>query len=133
MIPEAVVASVNTFRAVSITISVLFMLAVIEFIRRNRLKERYAILWLGAGTALVVLSVWGTLLVEVTRLLGFDLPSNALSLVILFFLIVIVFHFSIAISMESERTKRLAQEVALLKERLRCEAPDIPPDAPSEP
>jgi hypothetical protein len=127
MMGEAVLASVNTFRVVSIVISVLFMLGVIEFIRRNRLKERYAILWLGAGAALIVLSVWGTLLVEVTRLLGFDLPSNALSLVILFFLI------SIAISMESERTKRLAQEVALLKERLRRVAPDAPPDAPSEP
>ena len=128
MMGEAVVASVNTFRIVSTVISVLFMLAVIEFIRRNRLKERYAILWLGAGAVLVVLSVWGTLLVEVTRRLGFDVPLNALSLVILFFLIVIVFHFSIAISMESERTKRLAQEVALLKERLQRVAPDDRPE-----
>jgi len=128
MMGEAVVASVNTFRIVSTVISVLFMLAVIEFIRRNRLKERYAILWLGAGAVLVVLSVWGALLVEVTRGLGFDVPLNALSLVILFFLIVIVFHFSIAISMESERTKRLAQEVALLKERLQRVAPDDRPE-----
>ena len=132
MMGEGVVASVDTFRAVSITISVLFMLAVIEFIRRNRLKERYAILWLGAGVVLIVLSGWGTLLVDLTRRLGFDVPLNALSLVILFFLIVIVFHFSIAISMESERTKRLAQEIALLKERLRRVAPEAPPDGPAE-
>jgi len=128
MTGQAVVASVNTFRGISIIVSLLFMLAVIEFIRRNRLKERYAILWLVAGAALIVLSGWGTLLVRITPLLGFDLPSNAMSLVILLFLIIIVFHFSIAISMETERTKRLAQEIALLKERLRRVAPESQAD-----
>jgi hypothetical protein len=120
------------FQFVAIFVSALFTIAVIDFIRRNRLKERYALLWLAAGTAMIVLSAWGKLLFEVTGLLGFEVPSNGLFTVVLFFLILIVFHFSIAVSTESERTKRLAQEVALLKERLRRLAPDAPANKPSE-
>lgn len=117
-----------TFQIVAIIVSALFTVAVVDFIRRNRLKERYALLWLAAGVAMIVLSAWGDLLVVVTRVLGFEVPSNGLFTVVLFFLILIVFHFSIAVSTESERTKRLAQEIALLKERLRRLAPDAPPD-----
>ncbi len=121
-----------TFRVVAIIVSALFTIAVIDFIRRNRLKERYALLWLAAGVVMIVLSAWGKLLFKVTGLLGFEVPSNGLFTVVLFFLILIVFHFSIAVSTESERTKRLAQEIALLKERLRRLAPDAAPDEPAE-
>lgn len=121
-----------TFRIVAIIVSALFTIAVIDFIRRNRLKERYALLWLAAGVVMIVLSAWGKLLFKVTGLLGFEVPSNGLFTVVLFFLILIVFHFSIAVSTESERTKRLAQEIALLKERLRRLAPDAAPDEPAE-
>ena len=121
-----------TFQTVGIIMSVLFTLAVIDFIRRNRLKERYALLWLAAGAAMIVLSAWSRLLVVVTRLLRFELPSNGLFTVVLFFLILIVFHFSIAVSTESERTKRLAQEIALLKDRLRTLGADTAPGEPAE-
>jgi hypothetical protein len=121
-----------TFKIVAIIVSATFTIAVIDFIRRNRLKERYALLWLAAGVVMIVLSAWGTLLFKVTGLLGFEMPSNGLFTVVLFFLILIVFHFSIAVSTESERAKRLAQEIALLKERLRRLAPDAAADEPSE-
>jgi hypothetical protein len=117
-----------TLQLVAVVASGLFTLAVIDFIRRNRLKERYALLWLAAGVAMIVLSVWHRLLIWVTGLLGFEVPSNGLFTVVLLFLLLIVFHFSMAISNESERTKRLAQELALLKERLRGLGGEAPPD-----
>jgi hypothetical protein len=116
-----------TFQIVAIVVSALFTIAVIDFIRRNRLKERYALLWLAAGVVMIVLSAWGRLLIVVTRLLGFEVPSNGLFTVVLFFLILIVFHFSIAVSGESERTKRLTQELALLKDRLQRLGGEAPP------
>jgi hypothetical protein len=116
----------SPFQIAAIIVSAAFTLAVVDFIRRNKLKERYALLWLAAGVVMIVLSAWSTLLVKVTKLLGFEVPSNGLFTVVLFFLILIVFHFSIAVSSESERSKRLAQEIALLKERLRQIAPEAP-------
>lgn len=121
-----------TFQIVAIIMSALFTIGVIDFIRRNRLKERYALLWLAAGVAMVVLSAWSKLLVVVTRLLGFEVPSNGLFTVVLFFLILIVFHFSIAVSAESERTKRLAQDIALLKDHLRRLGGNAPPGEGTE-
>jgi hypothetical protein len=116
----------STFQIAAIIVSAAFTVAVIDFIRRSKLKERYALLWLAAGVAMIVLSAWNTLLVKVTKLLGFELPSNGAFAVVLLFLILIVFHFSIAVSTEAERAKRLAQEIALLKERLRQIAPEAP-------
>jgi uncharacterized membrane protein len=117
-----------TLQIVAVVSSALFTIAVLDFIRRNRLKERYALLWLAAGVAMIVLSAWRWLLNWVTGLLGFEVPSNGLFTVVLLFLLLIVFHFSIAISSESDRTKRLAQELALLKERLRRLDGDAPDD-----
>jgi hypothetical protein len=122
----------STSQIAAIIVSAAFTIAVIDFIRRNRLKERYALLWLAAGAAMIVLSVWNTLLAKITRLLGFELPSNGAFAVVLLFLILIVFHFSIAVSTEAERSKRLAQEIALLKERLRQIAPEPPADQAEE-
>lgn len=117
-----------TLQLVAVVVSALFTLTVIDFIRRNRLKERYALLWLAAGVAMIVLSAWHRLLIWVTGLFKFQVPSNGLFAVVLLFLMLIVFHFSIAISIESERTKRLAQELALLKERLGRLGGEAPPD-----
>ena len=117
---------------VALLVSVLFALAVIDFIRRNRLKERYALLWLAASVVMIVLSAWKGLLIGVTRTLRFEIPSNGLFSVMLLFLLVILFHFSIAISGESDRIKRLAQEIALLKERLQRLGGDAAPDTPTD-
>jgi len=117
---QIVAVAISISQIVALAVSVLFTVAVVDFIRRNRLKERYALLWLAAGVAMIVLSAWHGLLEWVTKLLGFEVPSNGLFSVVLLFLILIVFHFSIAISMEAERSRRLAQEIALLKERLRA-------------
>lgn len=122
----------NPYQIAAIVISAAFTVAVIDFIRRNKLKERYALLWLAAGVAMVVLSAWSSLLTKITNLLGFELPSNGAFAVVLLFLILIVFHFSIAVSTEAERSKRLAQEIALLKERLRQIAPERSADEQPE-
>ncbi len=66
---------------VALFVSVLFTLAVIDFIRRNRLKERYALLWLAAGVAMIVLSAWHQLLIWVTGLFGFEVGKTVNPLV----------------------------------------------------
>jgi len=92
---------------------------VFQMIRSRRLREEYAVLWFVAALALIVFSVWRGLLHTVARIVGVEYPPSVLLLgaVVLGFLVSL--HFSIALSRLAEQNKRLAQEVALLREELR--------------
>lgn len=94
--------------------TVLFLILVIELVRRRRLVERYALLWISAAVILVVLSLWSGALRTIAEGLGIRTPVNALFLLGLGTVFVLALHFSVAFSRLSEETKILAQEVARL-------------------
>jgi len=94
--------------------SVLFLVFVIELVRRRRLVERYALLWIAAAIILVIFAAWGGALEAVANALGIISPPNALFLIGLGTVFVLALHFSVAFSRLSEETKILAQEVARL-------------------
>ena len=94
------------------------LLVVLELIRRGRLKERYALLWLASGVVLLILSLSRGLLEFLSRQVGIFYPPSLLFLVAFVFLLLITLHFSAVISGLSEKNKRLAQEVALLRQAL---------------
>lgn len=94
------------------------MVGVIELIRRGRLKEKYAILWLFAGAGLMALSLSRGLLDTVSLAVGIYYPPSLLFLAAFGFLTLINLHYSTVISQLMERSNRLAQEVALLRARI---------------
>ena len=107
-----------TFQIAAIIISFFFLVAVIELIRRHRLKEKYSILWLFSAVVLLVFSSWRGLLHKTSRLLGVDYPPSLLFMFAFVFLLFIVFHFSTVISKESDRSKTLAQRIGLLENKI---------------
>jgi hypothetical protein len=93
-------------------------LAVIDLIRRGKLKERYSLLWLCASAVLLLFSLSRRLLEFVSHLVGIFYPPSFLFLLAFLFILVIALHFSAVISGLSDQNKRLAQELALLKGEL---------------
>jgi hypothetical protein len=91
----------------------------LELVRQRRLLERYALLWLFSAFCLLALSVWTGLLEAVASVLGVAYPPNALFLIAFGFVMVLLLHFSLAVSRLSDQTKVLAQRLALMEERLR--------------
>jgi hypothetical protein len=104
---------------VATVISLTMLLIVLELVRRRRLFERYAILWLLSAIVLTAMAVWGRGLEVIARALGVASPPNALFAIALGFVILLLLHFSVAVSRLSDQSKVLAQRVALLEERLR--------------
>ena len=47
-----------TFQIVAILFNISLFVFVIELIRRNRLKEKYSILWLASVAIMLILSIW---------------------------------------------------------------------------
>lgn len=102
----------------AIAFSVLLIGFVVEAIRRHRLNERYAILWLGAGAVLMALSVHRPLLDFIALRLGVSYPPSLLFLVAFIFLLGIVLHYSLVLSSHRDSIRRLVQAVALLERAL---------------
>jgi hypothetical protein len=104
---------------VSILASAALLLTVLELVRSRRLQEEYSLLWIFTSVVLLLLSCWRGLLDRMAFLVGIHYPPSALFLVGLAFFLIILLHFSVVLSELSERTKRIAQEVALLREEVR--------------
>jgi hypothetical protein len=104
---------------VAIAASSGLVLIVFELLRRRRLIERYALLWLLSSVVLLGLSVWTGLLEVISKAVGIVYPPNALFMIAFVFVLVLLLHFSIAISRLSGETKVLAQEVARLDKEMR--------------
>jgi len=99
--------------------SALLLLIVLELIRGRRLKERYALLWLVTGLALLVLSVWRGGLNTIAGWLGVSgYPPAILFAAATLFVIVVLLHYSTVLSRLDDENVRLAQELALLRTRL---------------
>lgn len=97
----------------------LFLLVIFELIRSRRLQERYALLWLVTGGVILLLSVWRDALRLVAEQIGIAYPPSALFVLGFLFILVVLLHYSTVISELSERNVRLAQDIALVEERLR--------------
>lgn len=95
------------------------LLFVLELVRRRRLLERYALVWLFSSAVLLILAVWRGALNRISELFGIAYPSNALFVVAFGFVLMLLLHFSVAVSRHSDQIKVLAQRLALLEERQR--------------
>jgi hypothetical protein len=102
---------------VSIAATALLFFAILELVRRRRMLERYALVWLLAATVLLGLALWRGLLTEVARTIGIFSPANGLFVIAFGFVLVLLLHFSLAVSRLSDQNKVLAQRLALLEER----------------
>ncbi len=108
----------DRIQLVAIVASVALLLIVLEMVRRRRLMERYALLWLLSAIILIGLASWRNGLVHVARAVGIIYPPNALFVIALGFVLLLLLHFSAAVSRLSDQTKVLAQRLALLEERV---------------
>ena len=102
------------------------ILVLLDLVRRRRLLERYALLWLLSAAVLLALAIWRDLLADVAELVGIAYPPNALFLIAFGFVLVLLLHFSLAVSRLSDQSKVLAQRLALLDERLRAQESAAP-------
>ena len=95
------------------------LLFILELVRRRRLLERYALVWLLAAIVLLGLAIWRNGLARLASAVGIAYPPNALFFVAFAFVLILLLHFSAAVSRLADQSKVLAQRLALLEERLR--------------
>src|SRR4051812_13598307 len=108
----------DRLQLVSLLAAVFLLFVVLDLVRRRRLLERYALLWLGAAIFILALAAWSNALERLADALGIIDPPNALFFVALGVIVVLLLHFSAAVSRLSDQSKVLAQRLALMEQRM---------------
>jgi len=104
----------------------------LELIRKRRLREEYAVLWICTALMILVFVAMPRALFIAAEWLNLH-HTVLMTFLCVCFLAVIVLHYSVVISKHSEREKGLSQELALLKDelaKLREEVREPPPPQP---
>jgi hypothetical protein len=103
---------------VTVVVAILAFVLVFELLRRRRLRQKYAFLWVLVAGATVLLSVFPGALARASALLGIAVPSNLLFLGSLLILFGVSLQLSIEVGVLEEQSRRLAEEVGALRLRL---------------
>lgn len=111
--------ALQTPHRIALLLISLFVLAIVlEIVRRGLLKERYALLWLAAAGLGLVFGVFPRLIVLLSHVLHVQYLTLLFALSFAF-LLGLVLSFSAVISRQTERTRELTQEVALLAHQVK--------------
>ncbi|HEX8050875.1 MAG TPA: DUF2304 domain-containing protein [Solirubrobacterales bacterium] len=102
-------------RIVAAVLALVFMLMILELIRRDRLQERYSVIWFVAGLGMLAGAAFPGILEVLANLMGVRNTNVALFSIVLLLLLGLALNFSVIMSRQAAQITRLAQERAIEK------------------
>ena len=102
-------------RILAAVLALAFMALVLDLIRRDRLQERFSVVWFVAGLGMLVGAAFPGLLTLVADAMGVRDTNVALFSIVLLLLLGLALNFSVIMSRQAAQITRLAQERALEK------------------
>lgn len=109
----------SLIQPVVILVLLILFFSIIFLLKTGRLKEKYSVLWLTGITIMLALTVSRRLLEKISLFFGVYYPPSFLFVLAFLITLVILLHFSIAISQYEKKQKILTQRLILLEEKLR--------------
>lgn len=95
--------------------SILFLLLLINMIKKYELQLKYALLWFVVVLVMIIVAVFPGIAFFFTDVFGIQDPSNFVFLLGILSCLVIIFSLSISISTLSSKMRQMSQEIGLLK------------------
>jgi hypothetical protein len=95
---------------------------VLELLRRRKLQEKYAVLWLVVAIVMVPLAFFPRLLDTVATGLGIQSGVSLVLFLAIIFLLLVCMHLSWEVSRLEEEGRTLAEEIALIRTEARRQA-----------
>lgn len=106
-------------RIVSAIVAILFALSVAELIRKRLLLEKFAFFWVLISLGLTLVAVAPQSLLNIfSSILGIVEISNTLFLLAILIIGAFLLRLTVHISQLNQKTTRLSQEIAILKEKV---------------
>jgi hypothetical protein len=118
---EAKVHLTSQTRILAALLAIAFMVLILDLIRRDRLQERYSVVWFVAGLGMLAGAAFPGLLTVVADVMGVRDTNVALFSIVSLLLLGLALNFSVIMSRQAAQITRLAQERAL--EQARAQPP----------
>ncbi|HOD80663.1 MAG: hypothetical protein BWX88_00203 [Planctomycetes bacterium ADurb.Bin126] len=97
--------------------ALLIALVTVELIRRRKLREEYAMLWISASGLLLIFAIFPRLLLHLSVGMGVFYLTTVVVLVFSFLALVLL-HLAVIVSRSSEDVRQIAQRLALLEHKM---------------
>jgi len=104
---------------IAITASVLFLLYIARLIIKGKLREEYSIVWIICTLVLILFSFWRDGLEILAKLVGVYEAPNLVFTGAIFAVFIYLLHLSVVVSKLHSENKQLAQDIAMLKEKMK--------------
>lgn len=96
-----------------IALALIILVIVVWMLLTRTLREKYAVMWLVIGVAVLLLGVFPQLLLALTETLGVQVPANMLFALAIVLLLGVALHLSWELSQAEGELRRLAEEAAI--------------------
>ncbi len=108
-----------TANVLAVVAAAIVFVFILWLLRRGVLKEKYAVLWLLVSAVAAFFALVPGAARWLADVVGVEIPSNLLFFVTLVLLVLVNVQLSYELSRQESKIRRLAEESALLEERLR--------------
>jgi hypothetical protein len=96
-------------------VNLMMLFMIFDFLRREKLKEKYSILWLMTILFLQGFIFFDKWFLKFSKVVGVFYPPSLMFYLAILFLFIIVLHLSLVVSKLSRQNQILAQKLALLE------------------
>jgi hypothetical protein len=102
-----------------VVVALVIVAFLFNLVRSRRLREKYVALWMLTAIAIIALAFFPHLLGKLAQLVGIQVPSNLLFALAIFLLLGLSIQLSLEISRCEDKTRVLAENVAILNLQIR--------------
>ena len=103
---------------VLIVSSLFFLVLTLRYIRKKGLDLYHSIQWFAGSALLLIMALFPGAVEYLAHLVGVELASNFVFLILLAYLLFTLLSLSASVSRQHDRIKRLVQAIALLEKRV---------------
>jgi hypothetical protein len=128
---DSIVNLSSQTRALAVVVAVLFLILILDLVRRRKLQERYTVVWFGAGVALLLLALVPGLLGWIAGRAGITDTNAALFAITLMVAGLLILNLTVVVSKQAEQITRMSQELAILRSEEELEATEEEEEAPT--
>jgi hypothetical protein len=103
----------------TLAVAIVLVSSILVLVRRGKLREKYAVIWLTTGVVILPLAAFPRVLDSVALSLGIRAGTSLVLFLAVAFLLLLAMHLSWELSQLEEETQTLCEEVALIRTELR--------------
>lgn len=108
--------NINIYQ-LAIIFSLLFIVWVLDKVRKGKLQEKYSIWWFFLAIILIICSAIPNVSLKIAEFLGIKYAPAFIFLIGFLFLLLYVFHLTQTISQQNKKIIKLAEEIAIINKK----------------